>query len=46
MKVHISRAFKGSKHIGWKKTVGGRVWFLGYGTPGRRSKGHGSCHRA
>ena len=32
MKVRISRAFKGSKHIGWKKTVGGRVWFLGYGT--------------
>src|SRR5688500_16926566 len=32
MKTRISKAYRGKKHIGWKKTVGGRSWFLGYGT--------------
>lgn len=32
MKTRISKAYRGEQHIGWKKTVGGREWFLGYGT--------------
>jgi len=32
MSTRISKAYRGSEHIGWKKTVGGREWFLGYGT--------------
>jgi hypothetical protein len=32
MKVQISKAYKGTKHVGWKKTIGRRSWFLGYGT--------------
>ena len=31
MKTQISKADKGNKHVGWKKTVGGEEWFLGYG---------------
>lgn len=32
MKTQISKAFRGKEHVGWKKTIGGRSWFLGYGT--------------
>ena len=32
MKTRISKAYRGSEHVGWKKTVAGREWFLGYGT--------------
>ncbi len=32
MKTHISKAYRGQEHIGWKKTIGGRESFLGYGT--------------
>jgi hypothetical protein len=32
MKTRISNAYRANKHIGWKKTVGGHEWFLGYGT--------------
>src|SRR4051812_7150697 len=32
MKTRISKAYRGQDHIGWKKTVGGREWFLWYGT--------------
>jgi hypothetical protein len=31
-KTRVSKAYRGSNHIGWKKTVGGRGWFLCYGT--------------
>src|SRR4051794_39142901 len=34
MATRISKAYRGSEHIGWKKTVGGREWFLGYGIAG------------
>jgi hypothetical protein len=32
MKTRISKAYRGKDHVGWKKTVAGREWFLGYGT--------------
>jgi hypothetical protein len=32
MKTRVSKAYRGKEHIGWKKTVAGREWFLGYGT--------------
>ncbi len=32
MKMRVRKAFKGACHVGWKKTVGGTSWFLGYGT--------------
>jgi integrase len=32
MKTRISKAYRRNEHVGWKKTVGGREWFLGYGT--------------
>jgi hypothetical protein len=32
MKTRISKAYRGKEHVGWKKTVGGREWFLWYGT--------------
>lgn len=32
MKARISKAYRGHKHVGWKKTVGNREWFLGSGT--------------
>jgi hypothetical protein len=32
MKTRISKAYRGQKHVGWKKTVGGREWYLGSGT--------------
>jgi hypothetical protein len=32
MKTRISKAYRGSEHVGWKKTVAGREWFLCYGT--------------
>lgn len=39
MKTRISKAYRGDKHIGFKKTVGGHEWFLGYGTsPGDEAK--------
>jgi hypothetical protein len=31
MKTRISKAYRANQHVGWKKTVGGREWFLGYG---------------
>lgn len=39
MATRISKAFRGKKHVGWKKTIGGREWFLGYGiTPAAESQ--------
>jgi hypothetical protein len=32
MKTRISKHFSAGRHDGWKKTVAGREWFLGYGT--------------
>jgi hypothetical protein len=32
MKTRISKAYRGQKHVGWKKTVGNREWFLRSGT--------------
>lgn len=32
MKTHVSKHFSDGRHDGWKKTVAGREWFLGYGT--------------
>jgi hypothetical protein len=31
-RTRISKAYRGSQHVGWRKTVAGRDWFLGYGT--------------
>src|SRR4051812_34721058 len=30
-KTRVSKAYRGKDHIGWKKTVAGRSWFLCYG---------------
>jgi hypothetical protein len=39
MKTRVSKAYRGKQHVGWKKTVAGREWFLGYGTsPGDEAK--------
>ncbi len=32
MKTRVSKAYRGKEHVGWKKTVAGREWFLWYGT--------------
>lgn len=32
MKVRISKLYRGDKHVGFKKTVGGHEWTLCYGT--------------
>jgi len=32
MKTRVSKAYRGNAHIGFKKTVAGREWFLIYGT--------------
>ena len=30
-KTRVSKAYRGGQHVGFKKTVGGREWFLVYG---------------
>jgi hypothetical protein len=30
-KTRVSKAYRGGEHVGFKKTVGGREWFLVYG---------------
>src|SRR5687767_5647252 len=32
MKMHVSKAYRCDKHIGFKKTIAKRAWFLIYGT--------------
>jgi hypothetical protein len=39
IKTRVSKAYRSDKHIGFKKTVGGREWFLVYGiTPADEAK--------
>ena len=39
MKTQISKAYRRGEHVGWKKTIGHRSWFLVYGiTPAAEMK--------